>query len=262
MKKFFSILTLLLLACSTVNAQYMLKVKYTDGTHDLYEIDCTDNVEFEEFSYADISKVYMTVHGRLAGQNNTSGNGYPLDMIEEVSIVGTEPTAPAAERSSFKVDEQTSSVNMVNYSISFGPCAIPGEKTLTVNRIDNYKAPEGLEDGVNYMTVYDFDLEGIHDLKGVVEIRFPAPKKCFAAYLNEETGDWDPVLSYYDDKSKEMVIITDHLSTYSMFEVTDEHTRNAKLKYWDFQPIQPANMQMVAARVIMLPASSSGMSPP
>ena len=249
MKKFFSILTLLLLTCSTVNAQYMLKVKYTDGTHDLYEIDCTDNVEFEEFSYADISKVYMTVHGRLAGQNNTSGNGYPLDMIEEVSIVGTEPTAPAAERSSFKVDEQTSSVNMVNYSISFGPCAIPGEKTLTVNRIDNYKAPEGLEDGVNYMTVYDFDLEGIHDLKGVVEIRFPAPKKCFAAYLNEETGDWDPVLSYYDDKSKEMVIITDHLSTYSMFEVTDEHTRNAKLKYWDFQPIQPANMQMVAEKL-------------
>ena len=134
MKKFFSILALLLLICSAVNAQYMLKVKYTDGTHDLYEIDCTDDVEFEEFSYADISKVYMTVHGRLAGQNNTSGNGYPLDMIEEVSIVGTEPTAPAAERSSFKVDEQTSSVNMVNYSISFGPCAIPGEKTTRLPR--------------------------------------------------------------------------------------------------------------------------------
>ena len=56
MKKFFSILTLLLLTCSTVNAQYMLKVKYTDGTHDLYEIDCTDNVELEADSYADLIK--------------------------------------------------------------------------------------------------------------------------------------------------------------------------------------------------------------
>ena len=217
MKKFFSILALLLLICSAVNAQYMLKVKYTDGTHDLYEIDCTDDVEWSEYR----ERIYMTVHGRLAGKHNTSGNGYPMDMIEEVSIVGTESTAPATEKSTFEVDEQTASVNMVNYSISFGPCAIPGEKTLTVNRIDNYKVPEGLEDGVNYMTVYDFDLEGIHDLKGVVEIRFPASQKGFAAYLNEETDNWDPVLSYYDESSREMVIITDHLSTYSMFYVTD-----------------------------------------
>ena len=255
MKKIFSVLALLLLTCSAVHAQYMLKVKYTDGHHDLYQVDCTDDIEFEEYTYGGVSRVYATVHGRLAGQNNTWGYGYPFGMevseyvIEEMSIVGSESTAPATEMSTFKVDEQTASVNMVNYSISFGPSAISGEKTLTVNRIDNFKAPEGLEDGVNYMTAYDFDLEGIHDLKGVVEIRFPASKKCFAAYLDEETDDWKPVLSYYDAKSKEMVIITDHLSTYSMFEVTDEHTRNAKLKYWDFQPIQPANMQAVAEKL-------------
>ena len=159
MKKIFSVLVLLLLTCSAVHAQYMLKVKYTDGTHDLYQVDCTDDMEFEENTYAGISKVYMTVHGRLAGQNNTWGYGYPMDMIEEVSIVGTESTAPATEQSTFEVDEQTASVNMVNYSIAFGPCAIPGKKKLTVNRIDNYKVPESLEGGVNYMTVYDFDLD-------------------------------------------------------------------------------------------------------
>ncbi len=31
------------------------------------------------------------------------------------------------------------------------------------------------------METYDFDLEGIHDLKGVVEIRFPTNKRCYAA---------------------------------------------------------------------------------
>ena len=46
MKKIFSVLALLLLTCSAVQAQYMLKVKYTDGTHDLYQVDCTDDVEF------------------------------------------------------------------------------------------------------------------------------------------------------------------------------------------------------------------------
>ncbi|MBO4840576.1 MAG: hypothetical protein J5524_05705 [Bacteroidaceae bacterium] len=249
MKKIFSVLVLLLLTCSAVHAQYMLKVKYTDGTHDLYQVDCTDDMEFEENTYAGISKVYMTVHGRLAGQNNTWGYGYPMDMIEEVSIVGTESTAPATEQSTFEVDEQTASVNMVNYSIAFGPCAIPGKKKLTVNRIDNYKVPESLEGGVNYMTVYDFDLEGIHDLKGVVEIRFPASQKCFAAYLNEETGNWDPVLSYFDAETKEMVIITDHLSTYSMFYVTDEHSRNAKLNYWGFDPLATTDIQKVAEKL-------------
>ena len=42
MKKIFSVLALLLLTCSAVHAQYMLKVKYTDGHHDLYQVDCTD----------------------------------------------------------------------------------------------------------------------------------------------------------------------------------------------------------------------------
>ena len=102
---------------------------------------------------------------------------------------------------------------------------------------------------MNYMTVYDFDLEGIHDLKGVVEIRFPASQKGFAAYLNEETGNWDPVLSYYDESSREMVIITDHLSTYSMFYVTDEHSRNAKLNYWGFDPLATTDIQKVAEKL-------------
>lgn len=249
MKKIFSVLALLLLTCSTVQAQYMLKVKYTDGTHDLYQVDCTDDVEFSESTYGGTTRVYATVHGRLAGQNNTWGYGYPIDMIEEMSIVGSESTAPETEKSTFEVDEQTASVNMVNYSIAFGPSAIPGEKTLTVNRIDNFQAPEGLEEGVNYMTAYDFDLEGIHDLKGVVEIRFPASKQCFAAYLNEETGKWEPVLNYYDGKTKEMVIITDHLSTYSMFEVTNEHSRNAKLMYWGFDMKATTDLQAVAEKL-------------
>lgn len=244
MKKILSLMALLLMLCSTANAQYMLKVQYKNGTHDLYEVDCTENVEWEA-DYTDPNKIYMSVFGRLAGQHNTSGLGYPIDMIENMTIVGSDPKTPAAEQSTFQVDEQTNSVNMVNYSIEFGPSAIQGTKTLTVNRIDDAPAPAGFEDGVNYMTTYDFNLEGVHDLKGVVEIRIPVAKKCYAAYLNEETGEWDPVLSYYDNQTHEMVIISDHLSTYSVFDVTDEHTRAAKLQYWGFDPQAPADIEEV-----------------
>lgn len=249
MKKIISVLALLLMTCSAAHAQYMLKVKYTDGTHDLYEVDCTDKIEWHA-DYSDPNRVFMSVYGRLAGKQNTSGYGYSTDMIEEVSIVGGEPAAPPAhEQSTFEIDEQTASVNMVNYSIEFGPCAVPGKKTLTVNRIDDAPLPQGLEEGVSYMSAYDFDLEGIHDLKGVVEIRFPVTRQCYAAYLNEETGEWDPVLSYYDAKTKEMVIITDHLSTFCAFDVIDEHKRTAKLEYRDFDPKAAADLQRVAEKL-------------
>jgi len=245
MKKILVLLVLLLMIGSTANAQYMLKVQYKDGMHDLYEIDCTDHVEFEK-SYSDPSKVYMTVNGRLAGKQNTWGIGYPTEMVEQMSIVGTDPVAPAAEQSTFVVDEQTSSVYMVNYSLQFSPSAIDGQKTLTVNRIDNATPPEDLEGGVSYMTTYDFDLEGIHDLKGVVEIRIPVNNRCYAAYHNKETGEWEPVLNYYDSRTKEMVIISDHLSEFSVFEVTDEHKRTAQLKYWGFDPTTPKDIEKVA----------------
>ncbi len=244
MKKLFFLMALLLAVCGTVHAQYMLKVQLKDGSHELFEIDCTDNVNWEQ-DWRDPDRVFMMVEGRQVGTQSRSGIGYPTSMIEEVTIVGREPVAPGEEPSTYEVDEQTLSVNTVNYSIEFGPCVIDGKKTLTVNRIDNPKAPEDLEDGVTYMNAYDFDLEGIHDLKGVVEIRFPASKRCYAAYLNEETGEWDPVLSYYDSATSEMVIISDHLSTFTVFDVKNEHTRTAYLKYNAFDPETPADMEKV-----------------
>ena len=244
MKKLFFLMALLLTVCGTVHAQYMLKVQLKDGSHELFEIDCTDNVNWEQ-DWRDPDRVFMMVEGRQVGTQSRSGVGYATNMIEAVSVVGREPVAPGEEPSTYEVDEQTLSVNTVNYSIEFGPCVIDGKKTLTVNRVDNPKAPEDLEDGVTYMNAYDFNLEGIHDLNGVVEIRFPANESSCAAYFDEEVGDWVPVLSYYDRTTGEMVIISDHLSTYGVFEVTNEHKRTAYLKYKGFNPETPVDMEKV-----------------
>ena len=246
MKKILSLMALLLMASGMVHAQYMLKVQLKNGMHDLFEIDCTDKLTWES-DFMDPNRVMMMVYGRKVGLGNRFSLGYYTDNIEQMTIISSESVAPAEEQNTFELDEHTASVNMVNYSIEFGPCVIDGKKTLTVNRIDNAKEPQDLEGGVNYMTTYDFDLEGIHDLKGVVEICFPVTKACYAAYLNEETGEWVPVLSYYDAKTSEMVIITDHLSTYSVFDVTDEHKRTAKLVYSGFDPTTPTDIDKVLA---------------
>lgn len=245
MKKIFSLMALLLMVCSTAHAQYMMKVQMKDGYHCLFEVDCTEKVMWEELMW-DPGKIDMSVSGRMVGWNNTWDMGFPTDMIESVTIVGQDSPAPETEQSVFEVDEQTTSVNMVNYSIEFGPSAIEGQKTLTVNRVDNASGPEDIKDGINYMITYDFDLEGIHDLNGVAEIRIPVTKKCFAAYKNTKTNKWEPVLSYYDYKTREMVIITDHLSTYSVFDVNNEHKRTAMLEYSGFDPTRPIDIQKVA----------------
>lgn len=244
MKKIFSLMALLLVF-SAAHAQYMLKVQLKDGRYDLFQVDCTDKVSWEDHFF-EPGKILMNVYGRKVGLSNIWSLGYSTDEIEEVTIVETNPVAPASEQNTFELDEQTASVNMVNYSIIFGPSVIEGQKKLSVTRIDNAPEPDDLEGGVNYMITYDFDLEGIHDLNGVVEIRIPVTKKCFAAYRNMETGKWEPVLNYYDSQTREMVIISDHLSTYSVFDVENEHKRTAMLKYWGIDPTRPVDINKVA----------------
>ena len=248
MKKTIILIALLLICCFSVKAQYLLKVDFKDGTHELYEVDCTENIEWSESNYLGNHQIYMSVYGRLAGKHNTSGYGYPTDMIEKVSVVSSESSVPVNEQSAFTIDEQTAAVSMANYSIEFGPSVIEGQKTLTVSRVENPTLPQEVADGVSYMMTYDFNLEDIHDLNGVVVIRFPATKNCYTAYFDETSGQWEPVLSYYDSETNEMVIISDHLSKFTVFDVNNEHKRTAYLVYKGFDPTTPADIQAVVDR--------------
>ena len=87
MKKIFSLMVLLLTVCGIAHAQYMLKVQLKDGTHELFQIDCTDEVYWEK-DFIDPNKVRMLIQGRLAGKQNRYGTGYSVDEIENVTVVG------------------------------------------------------------------------------------------------------------------------------------------------------------------------------
>ena len=73
----------------------------------------------------------------------------------------------------------------------------------------------------------------IHDLSGVAKIRIPiavgSDEELQAAYFNEQTGTWEPVLFHYDKTAGEAVITTGHLCTFSAFTVKNDYLRSAQI---------------------------------
>lgn len=85
---------------------------------------------------------------------------------------------------------------------------------------------------------YDITLGDLTELGLYITIRIPYdasfcdegedPANCVGAlYKNEETGEWENVLFEVDAEAGEVVILTDHLSTYGAFMVRDEGSRYA-----------------------------------
>ena len=90
-----------------------------------------------------------------------------------------------------------------------------------------------VEDEEITVTAYDFSVSG-EEPSGVMklEIPFTAPdNEVFAAYYNSESGEWEPVVFDYDIERKTAVIYTTHLSSYGLFTVENENTRDALIAY-------------------------------
>lgn len=83
------------------------------------------------------------------------------------------------------------------------------------------------------LTAYDFSVAGEEPL-GVMTLEIPftaSDDEVFAAYYNLEKGEWEPVEFIYDAERKCAVIYTTHLSSYGLFTVENENTRNALIAY-------------------------------
>ncbi|MFA6983487.1 MAG: hypothetical protein WC276_06015, partial [Sedimentibacter sp.] len=90
-----------------------------------------------------------------------------------------------------------------------------------------------VEDEEITVTAYDFSVSG-EEPSGVMklEIPFTAPdNEVYAAYYNSESGEWEPVVFDYDIERKTAVIYTTHLSSYGLFTVENENTRDALIAY-------------------------------
>lgn len=158
------------------------------------------------------------------------GVSYPVNEIDSISF--TKPDIIKTE--THALNELVSSVVTDDYSISFSPTAIEGDRKLTVG----FVKPEDLEadESVRRVLTYDISLDNDeHKLSGVVEIRIPmqVADDCVAGgtWFNPETQVWEPACSYYDNVTKEVVIIADHLSRFGAIECTRENYRNGTVTY-------------------------------
>ncbi|HFI0408983.1 TPA: hypothetical protein ACGOX2_000820 [Streptococcus suis] len=121
-------------------------------------------------------------------------------------------------------------------SVELGGYVLDGEAELTVAK---QSVEENKDEGYK-IEAYDFKLGDMTELNDFITLRIPYdtaycedgqdPAKCVGAkYKNETTGEWEDVLFEVDAASNELIIYTDHLSTFGAFHVRNEGQRNAKI---------------------------------
>ena len=131
-------------------------------------------------------------------------------------------------------------------SVELGDYVLDGEAEFTVA---NQPVEENKDEGYK-IEAYDFKLGEMSELSDFITLRIPYdtsycedgqdPAKCVGAkYKNEKTGEWEDVLFEVDAAANELIIYTDHLSTFGVFHTKNEGQRNAKITniYADFSGI-------------------------
>lgn len=163
-------------------------------------------------------------------------------MLSSLSGCGGPPTEqsgnPTEQTESTKdltLSPETTAVTTADgITVDVGDFVLDGEAELTVAK---QPVEEHKEEGYQ-IEAYDISLGDMHELDDFITIRIPYdtgfceegqdPARCVGAkYKNETTGEWEDVLFEVDAAANELVIYTDHLSTYGVFYVENEGKRNA-----------------------------------
>ncbi len=144
---------------------------------------------------------------------------------------GDQPKLSRAKKAeSFTVEEgQTALASEDGAEIEFG-CLLEAGEELTIQKV----SPESPDSDVE-IYAYDFKLSSGQP-GGVVELTIPYDDtglnsdeellSVCGKYLNEQSGQWEDVFYTVDAEANKVHIITDHLSTYSVFKITDTGKRN------------------------------------
>lgn len=144
---------------------------------------------------------------------------------------GNQAKTPGTQKSeTFTVEDgQTALASEDGAAINFG-CLLEAGEELTIQKV----SPASIDSDVE-IYAYDFKLSSGQP-EGVVELTIPYDDAGLEAdeeilsvcgkYLNEETKQWEDVLYTVDTQANQVHILTDHLSTYSVFTIKDEGKRS------------------------------------
>lgn len=131
----------------------------------------------------------------------------------------------------FRLNDSTLTANALYCSVTFDPTVIEEETALSIRA--TLTSPTKIEGAVQ-SKIFDICLgNGLHDLTGTAQIRVPMQlnenELACAAWFDNETEEWKPVNGRYDRTTGELVISTNHLSTFGAFSIDKRYTRAARL---------------------------------
>lgn len=144
---------------------------------------------------------------------------------------GNQAKTPGTQKSeTFTVEDgQTALASEDGAAIDFG-CLLEAGDELTIQKV----SPASIDSDVE-IYAYDFKLSSGQP-EGTVELTIPYDDAGLGAdeellsvcgkYLNEQSGQWEDVLYTVDAEANKVHILTDHLSTYSVFKVTNAGKRS------------------------------------
>jgi len=131
----------------------------------------------------------------------------------------------------FLLDDSTLTAEALYCKVILDPTIIDKETTLSIRT--SLTSPTKI-DGAVQGEIFDICLgNGLHELTGTAHIRVPMQlsenELACAAWYNHELEEWVPVNGWYDHTTGELVISTNHFSTFGAFTIDKRYTRAAKL---------------------------------
>ena len=157
---------------------------------------------------------------RLNGRDDLTSNVALVDSITWINGFVYENAEV------FELNDSILTAEAQKCSVTFDPTTISSDLQLCIrNAVLTPDVIEGVTRGIGI----DISLSNnVHELSGTAKIVVPYSigenEKVHAAYFNEETGEWEPVLASYDEEQDAVVIITDHLSYFSVFSTVNNDT--------------------------------------
>ena len=223
MKKIITIIVVLFAISCTASAQrYQMDVKLVDGTVESYLLESISDLEYQNGT-------------TLVKIDGVTRREFDNREIETITWNQASITNDGNGNTTAQIDVNHTTVITPDYSVTFLPGTITQTSTLSVTKAAD--ATPAMDNAIEEMKVYDFNLSGQTTLNGFAEIRLPMKQgendEVFGSYYNQETGKWEAIDYTYDELTGEVVITTSHFSRFGAFRLMKSDGYFAKLQMLD-----------------------------
>ena len=184
-------------------------------------------------------------------------------MLANLSIgcSGSNGTAKVSKIKEYKITAENPTVNADGIDIMFSEYDIDEETAVSVQTVEpqNLFNEEITKEDV-LVSTFDIKAEQIETFTSLINIDIPydesfiesgnAKNNVGAMYYDETSKEWTPIPFEIDETNKKVRIITNHLSTYSIFTIKNENTRASQIIKINSYPPLPSGISVVFNEVI------------